>query len=63
MEGRKRDLAMFNLAIDRRRRRCDRVRLKIDSVGGGWRVRDRTTVIQNKTDRPVQFDQRRPCRY
>jgi hypothetical protein len=45
MEGRRRDLAMFNLAIDSKLRGCDLVRLRIDDVFAGWRVRDRATVI------------------
>src|SRR6201988_1256111 len=56
LEGRKRDLAMFNLAIDSKLRGCDLVRLKIDDVSAGGRVRDRATVIQKKTGRPVQFE-------
>jgi site-specific recombinase XerC len=56
MEGRKRDLAMFNPAIDSKLRNCDLVRLRIDDVSAGGRVRDRATVIQKKTDRPVQFE-------
>jgi integrase len=56
MEGRRRDLAMFNLTIDSKLRRCDLVRLNIDDVFAGGRVRDRATVIQKKTGRPVQFD-------
>ena len=56
LEGRKRDLAMFNLAIDSKLRGCDLVRLKIDDVCAGGRVRDRATVIQKKTGRPVQFE-------
>jgi hypothetical protein len=32
LERRKRDLAMFNLAIDGKLRGCDLVRLKIDDV-------------------------------
>src|SRR6516225_2230146 len=56
LEGRKRDLAMFNLAVDSKLRGCDLVRLKIDDVSAGGRVRDRATVIQKKTDRPVQFE-------
>ena len=53
MEGRRRDLAMFNLAIDSKLRGCDLVRLRIDDVFAGLRVRDRATVIQKKTGRPV----------
>jgi hypothetical protein len=47
---------MFNLAIDSKLRGCDLVRLRVDDVFAGGRVRDRTTVIQKKTSRPVQFD-------
>jgi hypothetical protein len=32
LEGRKRDLAMFNLAIDSKLRNCDLVRLKMEDV-------------------------------
>jgi integrase len=56
MEERRRDLAMFNLAIDSKLRGCDLVRLRIDDVFLGGRVRDRATVIQKKTGRPVQFE-------
>jgi integrase len=56
LQGRKRDLALFNLAIDSKLRGCDLVRLQVDDVCAGTRVRDRGTVIQNKTGRPVQFE-------
>jgi integrase len=56
LEGRRRDLAMFNLAIDSKLRGCDLVRLKIDDASAGGRIRDRATVIQKKTGRPVQFE-------
>ena len=56
LQGRKRDLALFNLAIDSKLRGCDLVRLRVDDVCAGGRVRDRGTVIQKKTGRPVQFE-------
>jgi integrase len=57
LEGRKRDLALFNLAIDSKLRGCDLLCLQVDDVwAGGGRVRDRGTVIQKKTRRPVQFE-------
>jgi integrase len=56
LEGRKRDLALFNLAIDSKLRGCDLVCLQVDDVHAGGRVRDRATVIQQKTGRPVQFE-------
>src|SRR6266702_3233238 len=50
------DLALFNLAIDSKLRGCDLVRLQIDDVCAGGRVRDRANIIQKKTGRPVQFE-------
>jgi hypothetical protein len=35
LEGRKRDLALFNLAIDSKLRGCDLVRLRVDDVCAG----------------------------
>src|SRR5271167_382190 len=56
LERRRRDLALFNLAIDSKLRGCDLVRLRVDDVCVGGQVRDRATVIQQKTGRPVQFE-------
>ena len=56
VERRARNLALFNLAIDSKLRGCDLVRLQIDDVSVGARVRDRTTIVQKRTGRPVQFE-------
>ena len=56
LEQRRRDLALFNLAIDSKLRGCDLVRLRISDVCVGDRVQDRATVIQQKTGTPVQFE-------
>jgi integrase len=56
LEQRKRDLALFNLAIDSKLRGCDLVRLHVSDVCVGGQIRDRATVIQRKTGRPVQFE-------
>ena len=56
LERRKRDLALFNLAIDSKLRGCDLVRLKLDDICASGRVRERGTVVQKKTGRPVQFE-------
>ena len=56
VERRARNLAFFNLAIDSKLRGCDLVRLQVDDVSVGGRVRDRTTTVQKKTGRPVQFE-------
>jgi hypothetical protein len=56
VERRASNLALFNLAIDSKFRGCDLVRLQIDDVSVGGRVRDRATIVQKKTGRPVQFE-------
>ena len=56
LEEHRRDLALFNLALDSKLRGCDLVRLQVNDVCVGGRVRDRATVIQRKTGRPVQFE-------
>ncbi len=56
LQHRARDLALFNPAIDSKLRGCDLVRLQIDDVCAGGRVRDRANIIQKKTRRPVQFE-------
>lgn len=56
LAGNLRDLALFNLAIDSKLRGCDLVHLEVSDLVIGDRVRDRVTVIQSKTQRPVQFE-------
>ena len=55
-EGRLRDRALFDLAIDSKLRGCDVVKIKIGDLVSGGRVRSRAVVIQQKTGRPVQFE-------
>ena len=56
LAGNLRDLALFNLAIDSKLRGCDLVCLKVADLIVGDSVRDRVSVIQSKTKRPVQFE-------
>jgi hypothetical protein len=56
VEGRIRDLAMFNLAVDSKLRGCDVVALKVDDVAPRGYAIDRATVRQKKTGRPVKFE-------
>ena len=56
LSGNLRDLALFNLAIDSKLRGCDLVRLNVTDLVIGGRVRERVTVVQSKTRRPVQFE-------
>ena len=55
IEGRARDLAMFNLAIDSKLRGCDVVAIKEDIAASGYAA-DRATVRQKKTGRPFRFE-------
>ena len=57
-----RDLAMFNLAIDSKLRGCDLVRLRVGDVVLGGTVRLGTSIIQQKTGRPVPFELTAPTR-
>jgi integrase len=55
-ERRLRDRALFDLAIDSKLRGCDIVKVRINDLVSGDRVRTRVTVVQQKTGRPVQFE-------
>jgi len=57
-----RDLALFKLAIDSRLRACDLVKLHVRDVSHGERVTARAIVMQQKTQRPVQFEITEPTR-
>jgi hypothetical protein len=56
IEGRIRDLAMFNLAIDSKLRGCDVIAIRVEDVAAGGYTADRATVRQKKTGRPVRFE-------
>ena len=56
VEGRIRDLAMFNLAIDSKLRGCDVVSLTVEDVAPNGVAIDRATVRQKKTGHPVRFE-------
>lgn len=51
-----RELAMFNLAIDSKLRACDLARLLVQDICQGAHVGSRAMVMQQKTQRPVQFE-------
>lgn len=56
MDGRLRDLAMFNLAIDCKLRDCDVVTLRVEDIAPHGAAIDRATVRQRKTGHPVRFE-------
>ena len=51
-----RDLALFNTAIDSKLRGCDLVRLKVADVYAAGQVKERTSILQSKTKKPVRFE-------
>jgi hypothetical protein len=55
IEGRSRDLAMFNLAIDSKLRGCDVIAIRVEDIAAGGYTVDRATVRQKKTGRPSQI--------
>ena len=57
-----RDLALFNLAIDCKLRACDLVKIKVRDISHGDRIASRAIVMQQKTQRPVQFEITEPTR-
>src|ERR1700757_4736979 len=56
IEGRARDLAMFNVAIDSKLRGCDVVALKVEDIAPNGYTVDRATVRQKKTGEAVRFE-------
>jgi integrase len=56
IQVRVRDLALFDLGIDSKLRGCDLVKLRVRDVCHGDRVASRAFVLQQKTQRPVQFE-------
>jgi integrase len=56
IEGRTRDLAMFNLAIDSKLHGCDVVAIRVKDVATGGCTADRATLRQKKTGRRVRLE-------
>ncbi len=62
LEKQKRDLALFNLAIDSKLRGCDLISLRVRDVSTGERILPQAMVLQSKTQQPVQFEITEPTR-
>ena len=60
--NRRRELALFNLAIDSKLRACDVAKLRVRDVCHGSGIASRAIVLQQKTQRPVQFEITEPTR-
>ena len=51
-----RDLSLFNLAIDSKLRGCDLVKMKVVDVMVSGQIKERASVLQSKTQKPVRFE-------
>jgi integrase len=60
--NRVRDLALFNCALDAKLRACDLVKLRVSEIAPGGALLQRSTIIQQKTARPVPFEITEPTR-
>jgi site-specific recombinase XerC len=56
MADNKRDLALFNMALDSKLRGCDLVCLRVNDVYAAGHVKERASVTQSKTRKPVRFE-------
>jgi len=55
-DGRRRDLALFNLAIDSKLRASDLLRIRVADVASNGKAHSRALMSQKKTKRPVRFE-------
>jgi len=55
-EGRRRDLALFNLAIDSKLRASDLLKIQLSDIATNGKTQSRGMVSQLKTKRPVRFE-------
>ena len=51
-----RDLALFNLGVDSKLRGCDPVKMKVVDVMASGQIKERASVLQRKTQKPVRFE-------
>jgi len=56
IQGKPRDLVLFNLAVDSNLRSCDLVALQVTDVATGGSIKECAVIVQKKTGRPVQFE-------
>jgi lambda repressor-like predicted transcriptional regulator len=51
-----RDLALFNMAIDSKLWGCDLARMKVGDLMASRQIKERASVLQSKTQKPVRFE-------
>lgn len=54
--GNARDLALFNIAVDSKLRGCDLVIIRVTDVFVAGNVKERASIVQRKTGKPVRFE-------
>ncbi|KIP97620.1 hypothetical protein RU07_23690 [Agrobacterium tumefaciens] len=50
------DALLTNLTIDSKLRACDLVKPRVEDLWSGSSIRQRDTIVQNKTTRVMQFE-------
>lgn len=55
-DGRRRDLALFNLAIDSKLRASDLLKIRVADVSSNGKAHSRALISQKKTKQPVRFE-------
>jgi site-specific recombinase XerC len=56
MAGNARDLALFNMAVDSKLRGCDLVSIRVTDVFAAGHAKERASIVQSKTGKPVRFE-------
>jgi len=56
LSERRRDLALFHLALDSKLRACDLVKLRVRDIVDGGHIASRPGIAHRKVRRPVQFE-------
>jgi len=55
-KGKRRDLALFNLAIDSKLRASDLLKIRVSEIASNGKALSRAMITQQKTNRPVRFE-------
>jgi site-specific recombinase XerC len=56
MTGTVRDLALFNPSVDSKLRGCDLVSIRVTDVFAAGHAKERASIVQSKTGKPVRFE-------
>lgn len=62
LNGKARELALFDLGLDSKLRACDLLKIRLSDISTNGVIGSRACVMQQKTQRPVQFELTEPTR-